>query len=98
MLNRLKTVAKKTPTHQRIFLATYKLDRLPPRAYLSKLGDNAKNGLLVNLRSEMSPNATRRTEDSKTIRFRNCIITASCNRLGASREKRRLENEDIFQI
>lgn len=61
----------------RYIFATFKRKRSTPRAYLSKLGDNAKNGLLVNLRSEMSPNAMRRNEDSKTIRFRNCIITAA---------------------
>lgn len=62
----------------RYIFATYKRKRSTLRAYLSKLGDNATNGLLVNLRSrEMSPNAMRRNEDSKTIRFRNCIITAA---------------------
>ena len=52
-------------------------NRLTPKAYLSKLVDNARSGLLVNLRSERSPNAVRRNEVSKTIRFLNCIITAA---------------------
>lgn len=62
---------------EQIKLARNTRNRLTPRAYLSKLGDNVKSGLLVNLRSEMSPNAVRRNEISKTIRFLNCIITAA---------------------
>ena len=62
---------------KQIKLARDTRNRSTPRAYLSKLGDNVKSGLLVNLRSEMSPNAVRRNEISKTIRFLNCIITAA---------------------
>ena len=80
---------------EQIKLARNTRNRLTPRAYLSKLGDNVKSGLLVNLRSEMSPNAVRRNEISKTIRFLNCIITAA-GRPGESQEKRCLQNKNIL--